>query len=53
MKLKELQNLYLKLINKTEMQFKRQIKIKIIKIKEYNWNEFSTENDLFKINDKY
>jgi len=40
-------------MNEAEMQFKKQIKIRIMKIKKYNWNEFSMKNDLFKIDNKY
>ena len=40
-------------MNEIEMQFKKQIKMKIMKIKKYNWNEFSIKNDLFKIDNKY
>jgi len=52
-KLRELQDLCLKILNEAEMQFKKQVKMGIIGIKGYDWNEFSAEDDLSNIEDEY
>ena len=52
-KLKELRNLASKLLSEAEIHFRRLKKMRISEIKEYDWKNFSAEDDMRNMTDEY
>ena len=52
-KLKELRNLASKLLSEAEIHFRRLKKMRISEIKEYDWKNFSAEDDMRNMIDEY